>query len=86
VHHASLFCTPGWRTHAVDLPTADAMILAQREMLTIARSEVTVSRLELERLRLMLAMARRSELDRCVDQYPWPRPIDPHMARVPVWV
>src|ERR1700678_2671164 len=37
------------------------MILAQREMLTIARSEVTVSRLELERLKLMLAKARREQ-------------------------
>jgi len=37
------------------------MILAQREMLTIARSEVTVSRLELERLRLILAKARREQ-------------------------
>ena len=42
-----------------DLAAAHAMILAQREMLTIARSEVTVSRLELERLKLMLAKARR---------------------------
>src|SRR5277367_7059671 len=37
------------------------MILAQREMLTIARSEVTVSRLELERLKLLLAKARREQ-------------------------
>src|SRR5450432_2982776 len=44
-----------------DLAAAHAMILAQREMLTIARSEVTVSRLELERLKLMLAKARREQ-------------------------
>jgi transposase len=43
------------------LAAAHAMILAQREMLTIARSEVTVSRLELERLKLMLAKARREQ-------------------------
>jgi transposase len=44
-----------------DLAAAHAMILAQRELLTIARSEVTVSRLELERLKLMLAKARREQ-------------------------
>ncbi len=44
-----------------DLAAAHAMILAQREMLAIARSEVTVSRLELERLKLMLAKARREQ-------------------------
>src|SRR5258708_28830358 len=37
------------------------MILTQREMLTIARSEAIVSRLELERLKLMLAKARREQ-------------------------
>src|SRR5450631_914950 len=37
------------------------MILAQRELLTIARSEATVSRLELERLKLLLAKARREQ-------------------------
>ena len=37
------------------------MILAQREMLTMARSEVTVGRLEIERLKLMLAKARREQ-------------------------
>ena len=35
------------------------MILAQREQLTLAKSEVTVGRLEIERLKLMLAKARR---------------------------
>jgi transposase len=44
-----------------DLAAAHAMILAQREMLTIARSEVTVGRLEIERLKLMLAKARREQ-------------------------
>ena len=34
---------------------APAVILAQRETLTIARSEVSVGRLEIERLKLMLA-------------------------------
>src|SRR6266568_9039634 len=37
------------------------MILAQREMLTIARSEAIVGRLEIERLKLMLAKARRAQ-------------------------
>src|SRR5271165_7323167 len=44
-----------------DLAAAHAVILAQREMLTIARSEVTVGRLEIERLKLMLAKARREQ-------------------------
>jgi transposase len=37
------------------------MILAQREQLTLAKSEVTVGRLEIERLKLMLAEARREQ-------------------------
>src|SRR3978361_84190 len=37
------------------------MILAQREKLTLANSEVTVGRLEIERLKLMLAKARREQ-------------------------
>ena len=37
------------------------MILAQRELLTLAKSEVTVGRLEIERLKLMLAKARREQ-------------------------
>jgi transposase len=44
-----------------DLATAHAMILAQRELLTLAKSEVTVGRLEIERLKLMLAKARREQ-------------------------
>src|ERR1700731_2498992 len=44
-----------------DLAAAHAMILSQREMLTMARSEVTVGRLEIERLKLMLAKARREQ-------------------------
>src|SRR6202161_4062174 len=44
-----------------DLAAAHAMILAQREQLTLAKSEVTVGRLKLERLRLMLAKARREQ-------------------------
>src|ERR1700684_4174653 len=37
------------------------MIIAQRELLTLAKSEVTVGRLEIERLKLMLAKARREQ-------------------------
>jgi transposase len=44
-----------------DLAAAHAMILAQREHLTLAKSEVTVGRLEIERLKLMLAKARREQ-------------------------
>ena len=57
-----------------DLAAAHAMILAQCELLTLAKSEVTVGRLEIERLKLMLAKARReqygqsSERGRLVEQ------------------
>jgi transposase len=44
-----------------DLAAAHAMIIAQREQLTLAKSEVTVGRLEIERLKLMLAKARREQ-------------------------
>jgi hypothetical protein len=44
-----------------DLAAAHAMILAQREQLTLAKSEVTAGRLEIERLKLMLAKARREQ-------------------------
>uniref|UniRef100_Q07JE6 Transposase IS66 n=1 Tax=Rhodopseudomonas palustris (strain BisA53) TaxID=316055 RepID=Q07JE6_RHOP5 len=44
-----------------DLAAAHAMILAQREQLTLAKSELTVGRLEIERLKLMLAKARREQ-------------------------
>jgi len=44
-----------------DLAAAHAMNLAQREQLTLAKSEVTVGRLEIERLKLMLAKARREQ-------------------------
>jgi transposase len=44
-----------------DLAAAHAMILAQREQLVLAKSEVTVGRLEIERLKLMLAKARREQ-------------------------
>src|SRR5580693_3170996 len=37
------------------------MIIAQREQLTLAEGEVTVGRLEIERLKLMLAKARREQ-------------------------
>jgi transposase len=37
------------------------MILAQRDQLALAKSEVTVGRLEIERLKLMLAKARREQ-------------------------
>jgi transposase len=42
-----------------DLASAHAMILAQREMLIVATSEAKVRSLEIERLKLMLAKARR---------------------------
>jgi len=42
-----------------DLAAAHAMIIAQREMLAAAQSELTVGRLEIERLKLQLAKARR---------------------------
>src|SRR5471032_843191 len=45
----------------LDLAAAHAMILAQREQLTLANSEVTVGRLEIERLKLMLSKARREQ-------------------------
>ncbi|SFV19927.1 transposase [Bradyrhizobium arachidis] len=44
-----------------DLAAAHAIILAQREQLALAKSEVTVGRLEIERLKLMLAKARREQ-------------------------
>ena len=44
-----------------DLAAAHAMILAQRELLTLAKSEVSIGRLEIERLKLMLAKARREQ-------------------------
>lgn len=44
-----------------DLATAHAMILAQREMLAEAQSEAKVRALEIERLKLMLAKARREK-------------------------
>ena len=54
------------------------MILAQREQLTLAKSEVTVSRLEIERLKLMLAKARREQFGqssergrKLLDQLEW---------------
>jgi transposase len=37
------------------------MIVAQREMLRLAQGELTVSRLEIERYKLMLAKARREQ-------------------------
>ena len=42
-----------------DLAGAHAMILAQREMLIVARSDAKVRALEIERLKLLLAKARR---------------------------
>jgi transposase len=44
-----------------DLAAAHAMILAQREMLAEARREAKVWALEIERLKLMLARARREK-------------------------
>jgi transposase len=46
-----------------DLAAAHAMIRAQREQQILARSEVTVGRLEIERLKLMLAKARREQFE-----------------------
>jgi transposase len=42
-----------------DLASAHAMILAQREMLAAAQNEAKVRALEIERLKLQLAKARR---------------------------
>jgi transposase len=42
-----------------DLASAHAMILAQREMLIVATSEAKLRALEIERLKLLLAKARR---------------------------
>jgi transposase len=53
--------TPSDPPLPADLAAAHAMILAQREQLTLAKSEVTVGRLEIERLKLMLAKARREQ-------------------------
>ena len=44
-----------------DLAAAHEMIVAQREMLRLAQGELTVSRLEIERYKLMLAKARREQ-------------------------
>jgi transposase len=44
-----------------DLASAHAMILAQREMLIVATSQAKVRALEIERLKLMLAKARREK-------------------------
>jgi transposase len=44
-----------------DFPAAHEMILAQREMLRLAPSELTVSRLEIEPYKFLLADARRQQ-------------------------
>jgi len=44
-----------------DLASAHAMILAQREALILAQSENQVGRLEVERLKLMVAKLRREQ-------------------------
>jgi transposase len=49
------------RRRGMNLAAAHAMILAQREQLILAKSEGTVGRLEIERLKLMLAKARREQ-------------------------
>jgi hypothetical protein len=51
-----------------DLAAAHALILAQREHLTLVRSEVTVGRLEIERLKLMLAKARREQFGQSLER------------------
>lgn len=43
------------------LASAHAMILAQRQMLAFSQSEVNLGRLEIERLKLLLAKARREQ-------------------------
>lgn len=43
------------------LASAHAMILATRQMLALSQSEVNLGRLEIERLKLMLAKARREQ-------------------------
>jgi hypothetical protein len=45
--------TPSFDPLPNDLAAAHAMIVAQREMLRLAQSELTVSRLEIERYKLM---------------------------------
>jgi transposase len=44
-----------------DRAAAHAMILAQRELPTLTKSEVIVGLLEIRRLKLMLAKARRGQ-------------------------
>jgi transposase len=53
--------TPSSGSLPTDLAAAHEMIVAQREMLRLAQSELTVSRLEIERYKLMLAKARREQ-------------------------
>jgi transposase len=53
--------TPSSNPLPTDLAAAHEMIVAQREMLRLAQSELTVSRLEIERYKLMLAKARREQ-------------------------
>jgi transposase len=53
--------TPSPDPLPTDLAAAHEMIVAQREMLRLAQGELTVSRLEIERYKLMLAKARREQ-------------------------
>jgi transposase len=53
--------TPSSDPLPTDLAAAHEMIVAQREMLRLAQGELTVSRLEIERYKLMLAKARREQ-------------------------
>jgi transposase len=53
--------TPSSDPLPTDLAAAHEMIVAQREMLSLAQGELTVSRLEIERYKLMLAKARREQ-------------------------
>jgi transposase len=53
--------TPSPDPLPTDLAAAHEMIVAQREMLRLTQSELTVSRLEIERYKLMLAKARREQ-------------------------
>ena len=51
------------------------MILAQREMLIVERSEAKVRALEIERLKLLLAKARREVFGQSVKSLPSTTPL-----------
>jgi transposase len=53
-----------FRTASRQLASAQATILAQREALALSQTEIKVGRLEIERLKLMLAKVRREQFAR----------------------